>query len=109
MAVGGYYQAGQSCISVQRVLVASEVYDDFATRLVKQVESLKVGDPMDPTVDVGPVIERSEVDRISAWVEEAVSQGAELLTGGNADGPFYFPTLLAHTFTVMFGRGRKGR
>jgi len=86
---------------VQRVLVASEVYDDFATRLVKQVESLKVGDPMDPTVDVGPVIERSEVDRISAWVEEAVSQGAELLTGGNADGPFYFPTLLAHTTPEM--------
>jgi acyl-CoA reductase-like NAD-dependent aldehyde dehydrogenase len=101
IAFGGYYQAGQSCISVQRVLVASEVYDDFATRLVKQVESLKVGDPMDPTVDVGPVIERSEVDRISAWVEEAVSQGAELLTGGNADGPFYFPTLLAHTTPEM--------
>ncbi|MGZ8571967.1 MAG: aldehyde dehydrogenase family protein, partial [Actinomycetota bacterium] len=63
VAFGGYYQAGQSCISVQRVLVASEVYDDFANRLVKQVESLKVGDPMDPTVDVGPVIQRSEVDR----------------------------------------------
>ena len=58
VAFGGYYQAGQSCISVQRVLVSSEVYDDFAARLVKQVESLKVGDPMDPTVDVGPVIQR---------------------------------------------------
>src|SRR6266516_5765641 len=101
IAFGGYYQAGQSCISVQRVLVASEVYDEFATRLVKQVESLKVGDPMDPTVDVGPVIERSEVDRISEWVDEAVAQGAELLTGGNADGPFYFPTLLAHTTPGM--------
>ena len=58
VAFGGYYQAGQSCISVQRVLVQSEVYDDFAERLVKQVQSLKVGDPMDPSVDVGPVIER---------------------------------------------------
>ena len=65
IAFGGYYQAGQSCISVQRVLVSSEVYDDFAARLVKQVESLKVGDPMDPTVDVGPVIQRAEVDRIA--------------------------------------------
>jgi aldehyde dehydrogenase (NAD+) len=101
IAFGGYYQAGQSCISVQRVLVASEVYDDFVTRLVKQVESLKVGDPMDPTVDVGPVIEHSEVDRISAWVDEAVSQGAELLTGGQADGPFYSPTLLANTTPEM--------
>ena len=65
IAFGGYYQAGQSCISVQRVLVSSEVYDEFTARLVKQVESLKVGDPMDPTVDVGPVIQRSEVDRIA--------------------------------------------
>ena len=61
IAFGGYYQAGQSCISVQRVLVASEVYEDFTARLVKQVESLKVGDPMDPTVDVGPVIAKGEV------------------------------------------------
>jgi acyl-CoA reductase-like NAD-dependent aldehyde dehydrogenase len=95
VAFGGYYQAGQSCISVQRVLVASEVYDDFATRLVKQVESLKVGDPMDPTVDVGPVIQRSEVERIGEWVQEAVAQGAEVLTGGTGDGPFFQPTLIA--------------
>jgi acyl-CoA reductase-like NAD-dependent aldehyde dehydrogenase len=95
IAFGGYYQAGQSCISVQRVLVQSEVYDDFATLLVKQVESLKVGDPMDPTVDVGPVIQRSEVDRIDAWVKEAVTQGATVLTGGEGDGPFYQPTLVA--------------
>jgi acyl-CoA reductase-like NAD-dependent aldehyde dehydrogenase len=95
VAFGGYYQAGQSCISVQRVLVAAEVYDGFATRLVKQVESLKVGDPLDPTVDVGPVIQRSEVDRIDAWVKEAVSEGAEVLTGGEADGPFYAPTLVS--------------
>jgi acyl-CoA reductase-like NAD-dependent aldehyde dehydrogenase len=95
IAFGGYYQAGQSCISVQRVLVQSEVYDDFAARLVKEVEGLKVGDPMDPTVDVGPVIQRSEVDRIQSWVDEAVSQGAEILTGGDGDGPFYQPTLIS--------------
>ncbi|CAN5694039.1 aldehyde dehydrogenase family protein [soil metagenome] len=95
IAFGGYYQAGQSCISVQRVVVASEVYDDFAARLTKQVESLKVGDPMDPTVDVGPVIQRGEVDRIQSWVEEAVSQGAEVLTGGTGEGPIFQPTLLA--------------
>ncbi len=101
IAVGGYYQAGQSCISVQRVLVQSEVYDDFAVRLVKEVEGLKVGDPMDPTVDVGPVIQRSEVDRIDAWVQEAVSQGAEVLTGGRADAPFYMPTLLSQVSPEM--------
>ena len=101
VAFGSYYQAGQSCISVQRILVASEVYDDFAVRLTKQVESLKTGDPMDPTVDVGPVIERKEVDRIAAWVAEAVEQGAEILTGGKADGPFYYPTLLSQTTPQM--------
>jgi acyl-CoA reductase-like NAD-dependent aldehyde dehydrogenase len=95
IAFGGYYQAGQSCISVQRVLVASEVYDDFAARLTKQVESLKVGDPMDPTVDVGPVIQKQEVERIQSWVEEAVSQGAEILTGGTGEGPIFQPTLLS--------------
>jgi acyl-CoA reductase-like NAD-dependent aldehyde dehydrogenase len=101
IAFGGYYQAGQSCISVQRVLVASEVYDDFAVRLTKQVEQLKVGDPMDPTVDVGPVIQRKEVDRIQEWVDEAVSQGAEVLTGGKGDGPFFQPTLISDVTPEM--------
>ncbi len=101
IAFGGYYQAGQSCISVQRVLVASEVYDDFAVRLTKQIESLKTGDPMDPTVDVGPVIDKGNVNRIAEWVDEAVAQGAELLCGGRAEGPFYYPTLLAQTKPEM--------
>jgi acyl-CoA reductase-like NAD-dependent aldehyde dehydrogenase len=95
VAFGGYYQAGQSCISVQRVLVQSEVYEQFAASLVKQVESLKVGDPLNPTVDVGPVIQKSEVGRIDEWVQEAVTQGATILTGGHGKEPFYEPTLIA--------------
>ncbi len=82
IAFGGYYQAGQSCISVQRVLVRARSTTTSRRCLTKQVEQLKTGDPMDPTVDVGPVITRSEVDRIAEWVDEAVSQGAEVLTGG---------------------------
>jgi acyl-CoA reductase-like NAD-dependent aldehyde dehydrogenase len=101
VAFGGYYQAGQSCISVQRVLVASDVYERFAELLTKQVQQLKVGDPMDPTVDVGPVIDRGEADRITAWVDEAVSQGAQVLTGGKGDGPFFEPTLLSQTTPEM--------
>jgi aldehyde dehydrogenase (NAD+) len=101
VAVGGYYQAGQSCISVQRVLVQSEVYDDFVARLVKQVESLKVGDPLDPTVDVGPVIDHGALERIDAWVKEAVAQGAEILTGGKREDPLYYPTILANTTPQM--------
>ena len=68
---------------------------------MKQIESLKVGDPLDPTVDVGPVIQRKEVDRLTEWVNEAVSQGAEVLTGGTGDGPFFEPTLLANVKPEM--------
>jgi acyl-CoA reductase-like NAD-dependent aldehyde dehydrogenase len=101
VAVGGYYQAGQSCISVQRVFIQSEVYEDFVARLIKQVESLKVGDPLDPTVDVGPVIDHGALERIDAWVKEAVEQGAEMLTGGRREDPLYYPTVLAHTTADM--------
>ena len=101
IAFGAYYQAGQSCISVQRVLVAAEVYEEFAALLTKQVEQLITGDPMDPNTDVGPVIDRGEVDRIGEWVAEAQAQGAEVLTGGKADGPFFQPTLLSQTTPEM--------
>src|SRR3990172_4321870 len=82
VAFGGDYQAGPSCISVPPAPVQSQVYEDFAARLVKQVESLKTGDPMDPTVDVGPVIQQSEVERIGGWVQEGGSQGGTVPTGG---------------------------
>jgi aldehyde dehydrogenase (NAD+) len=101
IAIGGYYQAGQSCISVQRVLIQSEVYDDFVARLVKDVDSLKVGDPMDPTVDVGPLIDHGALERVDAWVKEAVQQGAEILTGGKREDPLYYPTILANTTPEM--------
>ncbi|HEX8100636.1 MAG TPA: aldehyde dehydrogenase family protein [Actinomycetota bacterium] len=101
VAFGGYYQAGQSCIAVQRVFIQSEVYEDFIARLVKEVESLKVGDPLDPTVDVGPLIDAGALDRVDAWVKEAVEQGAQVLTGGRRDDPFYAPTVLAGTTPDM--------
>lgn len=97
IAFGGYYQAGQSCISVQRILVQSQVYDDFCDRLVKQVEELKTGDTLDPATDVGPVIDAGALDRIADWVDEAVSDGARVLTGGRREDPFYIPTVLADT------------
>jgi acyl-CoA reductase-like NAD-dependent aldehyde dehydrogenase len=101
IAFGGYYQAGQSCISVQRILVQAEVHDAFAERLVKQVQALKVGDPMDPSTDVGPVIDPGALDRIAEWVDEARSGGAEALTGGARNDPFYEPTVLAGTTPEM--------
>ena len=101
VAIGGYYQAGQSCIAVQRVMIQSEVYDDFVARLVKQVESLKVGDPLDATVDVGPLIDAGALDRVDQWVKEAVGGGAEILVGGKREDPLYYPTVLARTTPEM--------
>nr|MBA2311734.1 aldehyde dehydrogenase family protein [Actinomycetota bacterium] len=101
IAFGGYYQAGQSCISVQRVLVQDSVASELTRKLVVEVEKLKTGDPMDPNTDVGPVINRDALDRVSSWVDEAVQTGAEVLTGGKREDPFYLPTVLGRTEASM--------
>lgn len=101
IAFGGYYQAGQSCIAVQRVLVHSSVAESFSSKLVGEVEKLVTGDPMDESTDVGPVIDRNALDRISAWVDEAVQSGAEVLSGGKREDPFYLPTVLGRTEPSM--------
>jgi glyceraldehyde-3-phosphate dehydrogenase (NADP+) len=96
VAAGGFALAGQSCISVQRVFVHESVFDRFAAALVARVEALKVGDPLDPATDVGPMIDAGEVERIWRWVDEAVAAGARRLAGGRALGPTtYAPTVLA--------------
>ena len=96
VAAGGFAFAGQSCISVQRVYVHTRVFDAFAARLVGLVDALKVGDPMDPATDLGPMIDEGEVDRIDEWVREAVASGAKVLTGGKrVSGPVYAPTVLS--------------
>ncbi len=95
IALGGYALAGQSCISVQRVFVHERVMDDFCRRLITRVDGLRVGDPRDPATDVGPLIEPDEVDRVDAWVQEAVESGAVILTGGRRVGQtMYAPTVL---------------
>ncbi|MGH2735630.1 MAG: aldehyde dehydrogenase family protein [Actinomycetota bacterium] len=101
VAFGGYYQAGQSCISVQRVLVQAGVESEFTEKLVAEVEKLKTGDPMDAETDVGPVIDSGALERITEWVEEAAQAGAEILTGGKREDPFYLPTVLTRTKADM--------
>ena len=101
VAFGGYYQAGQSCISVQRVLVHREVAERFNDLLVEEVSKLKTGDPLDPETDVGPLIDHDSLERVSAWVDEAVQSGAEVLYGGKREDPFYAPTVLARTRSDM--------
>src|SRR5919108_3968390 len=77
-----YSHAGQSCISVQRILLHESIADQFTERFVKNVESLVTGDPMDENTDVGPVISTDDRDRVKEWIDEASSKGAEILTGG---------------------------
>jgi acyl-CoA reductase-like NAD-dependent aldehyde dehydrogenase len=77
-----YSHAGQSCISVQRILLHESIADQFTERFVKNVESLVTGDPMDENTDVGPVISRGDRDRVKEWIDEAASKGGEILTGG---------------------------
>jgi acyl-CoA reductase-like NAD-dependent aldehyde dehydrogenase len=101
VAFGGYYQAGQSCISVQRVLVHKSVAEQFQEVLVSEVSKLKTGDPMDPESDVGPLIDHDALERVAAWVDEAVQSGAEILVGGKREDPSYAPTVLARTRPEM--------
>ncbi|HXR31425.1 MAG TPA: aldehyde dehydrogenase family protein [Solirubrobacterales bacterium] len=95
--IHAFSHAGQSCISIQRVLVHEDVADAFTERLVAKVEQLRVGDPLDPETDVGPLISAEDRDRVKQWIEEAMAAGAELLTGGELvdEGRCLAPTLLA--------------
>jgi acyl-CoA reductase-like NAD-dependent aldehyde dehydrogenase len=94
--IHAFSHAGQSCISIQRILVQEDVADDFTERLVANVERLKVGNPFDDETDVGPLITPGDRDRVKEWVDEAVASGAELLAGGELvdEGRCLAPTLL---------------
>ncbi len=91
---GGFSIAGQVCISVQRIYVHKKVYKEFLEMLVDQVSKLKVGDPELQETQMGPVIDRSNADRITEWIDEAVKAGGKLLTGGSRDRNLIEPTVL---------------
>jgi len=96
ISVGGFSHAGQSCISTQRVYVHESIAPKFLDALVPKVEALKVGDPLDETTDVSSLISTDERDRVASWIDEAKAAGADVLTGGEIDGPFVRPTVLAN-------------
>jgi acyl-CoA reductase-like NAD-dependent aldehyde dehydrogenase len=100
-AVGAYYNSGQVCISVQRIYSQKQVYEPFAEKFVKATDAMVVGDPLDERVDVGPMIDSKEVDRIEGWVKEAQASGAKILTGGKRDGAVYYPTVLTNVNADM--------
>ena len=93
-AVGAYYNSGQVCISVQRIYAQKSIYEAFTEKFVRSSEAMVVGDPLDERVDVGPMIDSKEVDRVESWVAEATQGGARLETGGKHTDTVYWPTVL---------------
>jgi acyl-CoA reductase-like NAD-dependent aldehyde dehydrogenase len=94
LVFGAFYQSGQSCISVQRVQVHEDIYDQLKARLVEKVGGLKQGDPRDPETFVGPLITEDDARRVAEWIEEAVEKGARCLVGGERDGAVVTPAVL---------------
>jgi acyl-CoA reductase-like NAD-dependent aldehyde dehydrogenase len=92
---GGFYHAGQVCVSVQRVFAHRSIAERLAQRIAEQARALKVGDPTSAETEVGPLIRRREVERVDSWVRQAVQSGAALLCGGKPSSVFcYEPTVL---------------
>lgn len=91
---GAFYQSGQSCIGVQRIIIHANVYDRFRSMLVARTKSLVSGDPKDRNTFIGPMIDVKEASRLDGWIQEAVAAGATLLCGGKRDGAMLDATLL---------------
>ncbi len=94
---GGFSYAGQTCISVQRILVERPAVKKFTDLLLDGVSKLRIGDPLDETTDLGPLIRESDAVRATEWVQEAVQDGATLLCGGKRHGSMMEPTVLTGT------------
>ena len=94
---GAFAYSGQVCISVQRMFVHEAVWDEFMDRFLDAARALRLGDPADPTVDVGPMVDAAAAARTQAWVDEARALGGKVLLGGTADGSFFPPTVLSDT------------
>lgn len=101
IAVGGFTNAGQNCISVQRVLIHRPVYDAMVEKLLARISQLRVGDPRDPQIEVGPMIDEGAAAEAFQKVQEAIRQGADVLLGGACDGTMFQPTVLANTSPDM--------
>ncbi|PIS05258.1 MAG: aldehyde dehydrogenase [Candidatus Buchananbacteria bacterium CG10_big_fil_rev_8_21_14_0_10_42_9] len=94
LVVGAFSFSGQICISTQRLFVHKNVYDKFVSEYIKLVKKIKLGNPIDPQTQVGPMIEAGAVKRTEKWVNEAIKSGSKVLTGGKANGKFFEPTVL---------------
>ena len=93
---GAFYQSGQSCIGVQRILAHEDIYDDFRERLVAATRKLVAGDPKDENTFIGPMIDEKEARRLDEWIQESVKAGATLLCGGKRTGAMLEASVLEH-------------
>jgi len=91
---GAFWAAGQNCLHVQRLFIQKDNFEDFSNRFVERTRRLKVGDKMDETTDMGPLISDAATLRVNEFVQDAVARGARILTGGTCEGPYYQPTVL---------------
>ena len=94
LLVGAFTYAGQVCISVQRMFVHDDIWDELMKRFVEGAKSIKIGDPLDPETELGPMVDGAAAERTQRWVDEAVAMGGKILLGGKADGNFFPPTIL---------------
>jgi len=94
ITIGAFYQSGQSCISVQRVIAHRDIYEQLKQRLVERAAKLKAGDPLSEDTFLGPLITVDDAKRIEAWINEAVAAGAKVLCGGQRNGAFFEATYL---------------
>ena len=94
LVYGSFAYAGQVCISVQRIYVVRAIYDEFASRFVERVRRVKMGDPLDPATELGPMVDEKAVQRTHGWVTDAIRDGARALVSGEPDGRWYPPTVL---------------
>ncbi len=100
-ATGGFGYAGQSCISVQRIVAHADIAERFSDMLVAQVARLRTGDPMEEATEVGPMIDEANARRAEAWVSEAVAGGARIAAGGKRSGSVLDATVLLDTTAAM--------
>ena len=91
---GAFYQSGQSCIGVQRIIIHDAVYDPFKELLVEKASALIAGNPSEEDTFIGPMIDEKEASRLDAWIQEATGKGATLLCGGKREGAMLEATLL---------------
>ncbi len=90
----GYGNAGQTCISAQRILTSGKIYGDFLDALKPSVEALPAGDQLEPNTKIGPLVRETDAERVESWIRQAVDSGATLVTGGERDGSVCQPTIL---------------